>query len=420
MPAPRNHTAVYVILLLVGAILLACGCVTEQPGEDVPATTVPATGTIESLSFYTNEMPPYNYVENGTLKGISVDLLELVTEKLGARVSGEEVELLPWSEGYETALTRNNSVIFTIARIPSREASFKWAGPIMAARTAIFARQGSGIVIDGSGDLQGYRIGVETDDAAIPQLLEMGVDESQLVQESNVTALAAMLEDGEIDLWAYGEVSARYFAELVTGDASSIEVVYSFPYVSLYYAFSTNVPDATVQSFQQALDAVKTEREPGYSEYERVLYRYVGAGCHRQVFSDAEVMALANLTAEAIEQDAQGTFGKINAGEAPYLDPENTSRYVFVYDTGLVLVANADNPPSVGTNFEGLTDVTGKPFRDEIRSGALQNNTGWVEYVFLDPEESGLYRKRTYYRLAQGSDGQQYIVCSGNYRACEA
>ena len=412
--------AVYIILLLMGAMLFICGCVAEQPGEGVPATTVPATGTIESLSFYTNEMPPYNYVENGSLEGISVDLLELVTEKMGEKVSGEEVEVLSWSEGYEAALTRNNSMIFTIARIPSREASFKWAGPIMTARTVIFARQGSEIEIDDPGDLQGYRIGVETDDAAIPQLLDIGVDQGQLMQEPNAPDLAAMLEKGEIDLWAYGEGSGRYFAEQVTGDASSIEVVYSFPYVSLYYAFSTDVPDATVQSFQQALDAVKTEREPGYSEFERILYRYLGAGCHQQVFSDAEVMALANLTAEAIEQDAQGTFRKINAGEAPYLDPENPSRYVFVYDTDLVLVANADNPASAGTHFEGLTDVTGKPFRDEIRSGALQKGTGWVEYVFLDPEDSGLYHKRTYYRLVQGSDGQQYIVCSGNYKACEA
>ncbi len=420
MSSPRNHTALFLILLFIGAMLFICGCVTEQPEEGVPATTVPATGTIESLSFYTNEMPPYNYVENGSLKGISVDLLELVTEKMGKKVSGEEVELLPWSEGYQAALTRKNSMIFTIARIPSREASFKWAGPIMTARTAIFARQGSGIMIEGPGDLQGHRIGVETDDAAIPQLLEKGVDESQLVQEPNAPALAAMLEEGEIDLWAYGEVSGRYFAEQVTGDAFSLKLVYSFPYVSLYYAFSTDVPDATVLSFQKALNTVKTEREPGYSEYERVLYRYLGAGCHGQVFSDAEVMALANLTAEAIEQDAQGTFRKINAGEAPYLDPENPSRYVFVYSTDLVLVANADNPLSVGTNFQGLTDVTGKPFRDEIRSGALQNGTGWVQYVFLDPEESGLYHKRTYYRLVQGSDGQQYIVCSGNYKACGA
>jgi polar amino acid transport system substrate-binding protein len=420
MLLPRNHAALYLILLLVGAILFVCGCVTEQPDEGMPATTVPATGTIESLSFYTTEMPPYNYVENGSLTGISVDLLELVTEEMGKKVSREELQLLSWSEGYQAALTQKNSMIFTIARIPSREASFKWAGPIMTSRTVIFARQGSGIEIDGPSDLQDYRIGVETDDAAIPQLLDIGVDESQLVQEPNATALAAVLRDGKIDLWAYGEVSGRYFAEQIMGDASSIEVVYSFPYVSLYYAFSTDVPDATVQSFQQALDAVKTARKPGYSEFERILYRYLGVGCYQNVISDTEVVALANLTAEAIEQDAQGTFRKINEGEAPYLDPENPARYVFVYDTDLVLVANADNPASVGTSFEGLTDVTGKPFRDEIRSGALQNGTGWVEYVFLDPEESGLYNKTTFYRLTQGSDGQQYIVCSGKYKDCES
>jgi polar amino acid transport system substrate-binding protein len=71
-------------------------------------------------------------------------------------------------------------------------------------------------------------------------------------------------------------------------------------------------------------------------------------------------------------------------------------------------------------NFRGKTDVTGKAFRDEIVSGALRNGSGWVDYVFSSPTETGLYYKTSYYRAATGSDNQVYIIGSGIYKACEA
>lgn len=39
---------------------------------------------------------------------------------------------------------------------------------------------------------------------------------------------------------------------------------------------------------------------------------------------------------------------------------------VFIYDTNLTKVADAGNPGMVGANYHGKTDVSGKPFRDDI------------------------------------------------------
>jgi polar amino acid transport system substrate-binding protein len=52
-------------------------------------------------------------------------------------------------------------------------------------------------------------------------------------------------------------------------------------------------------------------------------------------------------------------------------------------------------------------------------NGALLNGSGWVDYVFSNPTETGLYYKTSYYRAATGSDGETYIVGSGRYKACE-
>jgi len=641
-----RYNYLILVLVLAGALFLASGCVSKS-GQ--PSTGPPDSVT---LTYYTEQYPPYNYQENDTLRGVAVDLLGEITGKMGRRVTPDEVHPVPWTEGYQAALTRKNTVLFSTARLPEREHSFKWAGPIFTDRYVLFAGRDRGITISGPGDLKGYRIGVITDDAAIQQLLNAGVDRSQLEYDTNVSVLIGKLSRGETDLWCYPEAVGRYFAEQKTGNYS-FKIVFTTQNVDFYYAFSKDIPDSTVKSFQLALDALKQEkdaagvsnydrilgryipsiglaqlnylteewapfnyqegenpagisveileaifrnmgvnrtrtdvrivpladgfrqaqgntstvlfsivrtpeREPlykwagpftkssfvlfaprgrnitivspddlnryrigavqssiendllishgvnashlvtrllpeelllllkegqidmwatgdltgryeikksevnpdvyeivyilsendfyyifskdvpdtlvsafrqalgmvrnqkdaqGISEYERIIYRYLGVGCARQPFTDEAVMALVNTTAAAIEKNASDTFQRVNAG-APYRDPKNPELYAFVYDTNLTVVANADNMLLVGVNLKGKTDVTGKPYRDDILSGALKNGTGWVEYVYTNPVQPNLYYKNTYYRLTRGSDGNSYIVCSGNYKIC--
>lgn len=403
------------IPFFLGTLILCSGCLTGQPdsGGEVP-------GPVSTLTYYTEHNPPFNYRENGTLQGISVDLLEAATGKMGDAVSRDRVRLVPWTEGYQAALNGPNTVLFTTARIPSRESSFKWAGPIYSYHNVLYTWADRNISITSPDDLQYYRIGVIVDDIAGLQLLEAGVNRSHLVEETDTAALLTGLENGNFDLFAYQEIAGRYFATQKTGNESSLKAVYPLPELEGYYVFSKDVPDTTVQSFQQALDAIKTEKAAtGFTEYEGILYRYVDIGCTEKQFSDTAVMDLVNLTASAIGKDAPGTFKKIATAQAPYQDPVNPALYVFVFDTNVTVVSQAYNPSQIGMNFRGKTDVTGKAFRDEIVSGALQNGSGWVEYVFANPAEPGLFHKTSYYRRTQGSDGNTYIVGSGTYTSCE-
>jgi len=653
MSPSLRYAYLFLIAVLAGGLLLPAGCLAEP--VSAPVDLNDTTGSI-NLTYYTEQLPPYNYQENGTLQGISVDLLEAITEQMGMKVARQEIHIVPWNEGYQAALTQNGTVLFSTARTPEREQSFKWAGPIYTDREVLFARRDSGITIESPEDLKGYRIGVISGDIAIRQLLDLGVNQSQIVPENNVSAIIAGLEDGGIELWACPEAAGRHFNEQVTGNYASYAVVYRLDTQDVYYAFSKDVPDSVVQSFQQALDTIKQEednegistyerilgryipsiglarlnylteewapfnyqedgnvtgisielleavfrdigvnrsradvkivplaegfqaaqnntdtvlfsivrtpeREPlykwagpftrasfvlyapmssnitipspgdlnqyrigavqasiendlligqgvnasqivngqtpddllrmmeegqidlwatgdlagrhqmiqtaadpnayeivftlsendfyyifsrdvpdtlvdafsnaleavrnqkdaqGVSEYERIIYRNLGVGCARQTYTDDAVVALVNTTAAAIEENAPDTFRRINAGEAPYRNSTDPALYAFVYDANVTMVAHADNIQLAGTNFRGKTDVAGKPFRDEIVEGALENGTGWVDYVYIHPFKANLYYKTTYYRLTRGSDGNSYIVCSGNFKHCES
>jgi polar amino acid transport system substrate-binding protein len=392
----------------------------EKPAVPVPTPAVPTAGSLSTLTFYTEQLPPYSYMENGTLRGIAVDLLEAVTERMGTTVSPAQIHLVPWDEGYHAALTGKNTVLFSTARLPERESSFKWAGPIATEQKVLLARPDRGIVVTGPADLNDLRIGVIKDDVVMLQLMEAGISQGQLVQETNASILAEHLAVGEIDLWGSIETPGRYISRQVTGDSDTFLVAYAFPTASSYYAFTRDVPDATVQSFQEALDFIKTDKnDKGFTGYEGILYNHLGVRCTRTSFSDAEVMDLVNTTAAAIAENATDTFRRINAEEAPFKDAANPAHYVFVFDTNVTIVAQADNVRQVGVNFRDKTDVTGKPFRNEMVNGALLNGSGWVDYVFSNPTETGLYYKTSYYRAATGSDGETYIVGSGRYKACE-
>lgn len=414
MSSLLRNMYLFLSIALTGALIMTAGCLSER---EVESADMNSTFELTGLTYYTEQLPPYNYQENGTVQGLSVDLLETVTEKVGNKVSREEIHLVPWTEGYQAALTQNSTVLFSMARTSERENLFKWAGPVYTNRKVLFARPDREISIKGPEDLKNYRIGVITDDVAVQYLLEAGVNQNQIVTENDVHAIIASLDNGEIDLWACPEASGNYFAKQATGNYNSYVVVYELQAQDTYYAFSKDIPDSLVQSFQQALDTVRNQKdEQGVSDYERIVYRDLGVSCAQQTFTDEAVTALVNMTATAIEKNATDTFQRINAGEAPYRNPENPDLYAFAYDANVTMVAHAANILLVGTSFKGKTDVTGKPFRDEIVAGALKNSTGWEEYVYTNPVHANLYYKTTYYRLVRGSDGNSYIVCSGNFK----
>ncbi|MDD4454384.1 MAG: transporter substrate-binding domain-containing protein [Candidatus Methanomethylophilaceae archaeon] len=388
--------------------------------ERIVGRYIPSIG-LARLNYLTEEWAPFNYQEDGNVTGISVDILEAVFENIGVNRTRADVRIVPLAEGFQATQKNTSTVLFAIVRTPEREPLYKWAGPFTRARFVLFAPMSRNITIASPEDLNRYRIGAVKGSIENDLLTGLGVNASRLVPGQTPEDLLWMLEEGQIDLWATGDLAGRHQMLRSGVDPDAYEIVYTLSENNFYYIFSKDVPDTLVNAFQQALDLVRNQKdEQGVSEYERIIYRYLGVGCVRQTFADEAVIALVNTAAAAIEKNAPDTFRRINAGEAPYRDPEDPALYVFVYDTNVTMVAHADNIQLVGTNFKGKTDVTGKPFRDEIVAGAQENGTGWVEYVYVNPVETNLYYKTTYYRLTRGSDGNSYVVCSGNFKPCDA
>lgn len=372
----------------------------------------------KDLIYITEQHPPYNYEKDGQLQGVTVDILEKMWEKMNTSINKSAIDLLPWTEGYQRMLKENNTVLFSTTRLPQREKLFKWVGPIGPVSGVLLIKSDKSMIIQTDSDLKKYKIGTIKDDMAVQMLLDRGLKEEDLILETATEPIIEMLQNGTIDAWAYSEATGLWLIRNAGLNTDDFKIAYVLGQGEDYFAFNINIPDSLVQSFQQALYRIKNDKnKDGISDYERILYKYVPVGYSVSNITDSQVIGLVNLTAEGIKTNVTDTIAKINDHNDPYKNKSNPGLYVFVYDTDANIVAHADNPLMVGKNFKGKGDVSGRKFRDEILAGALKNGTGWEDYIYSSPAESGLYYKTAYYKLVKGSDGKEYIVCGGKYKS---
>jgi hypothetical protein len=85
--------------------------------------------------------------------------------------------------------------------------------------------------------------------------------------------------------------------------------------------------------------------------------------------------------------------------------------YVFAYDLQGVIIAHPKNPALIGKNMIGIPDSEGKMFRKEIVDMAKSKGSGWVDYMYLNPETNEQEHKTTY--LLKVDD---IILCCGVYK----
>ena len=105
-----------------------------------------------SMVLLTENFPPYNMAKNGknfaqneNLEGIAVDILRETFNRAG--ISYSMTLRFPWERIYNLALENPGYGVFVTARIPEREALFKWVGPLGPDDWVLLARANSPITL---------------------------------------------------------------------------------------------------------------------------------------------------------------------------------------------------------------------------------------------------------------------------------
>ncbi len=232
---------------------------------------------LENMYWMTEEYPPFNYVENGQLKGITVDILMEMFTRAGVQLTHEDLHILPWARSYDTVLTQPGSVLFSTTYTQERLQHFKFVGPIIPTRVSIIAAKNRALNISSVEDMNRLKIGTIRDDIGDQLLRSLGVDEAAIEAKHSPSGLVQMLHQGRLDAIAYAEDIAHYQFKLARIDPDGYESVYVLQKSHMGYAFHKDTDPRVLEPLRKALDELRAD-----GTVDRIYDKYL----HRASSSD--------------------------------------------------------------------------------------------------------------------------------------
>jgi polar amino acid transport system substrate-binding protein len=215
--------------------------------------------SVKSLTLYTEDLPPYNMVENDQVTGMSSDIITAALNRVPFRFT---LRLVAWQRAFHEAQTERGVCVYSTVRTPEREELFQWVGPIGRDSLAVFVTPDSPIQAHALSDLKNYRTVISPGDYAEPQLRAGGF---RIVPAPNEKQLD-MLTAGRVDFWVTNRSEAQ-FASKRTG--TPLKELFAYDDFELYLACNRTVPAELIEKMN---DAVKQVFDSG--EAARIVAKY--------------------------------------------------------------------------------------------------------------------------------------------------
>ena len=171
-----------------------------------------ASSTDSTLIVYTEEWPPFNYLnEKGEIDGISTLKVREVLESIGIDY---EIRLVPWIRAFTIASDTPNTLIYSLFKTPERTATFEFLCPLteQPQSIALFRlTERNDINIRQLSDAKQYISGVIRGDFAVEYLVSQGFAESsQLLVSSDEHANIRQLFSHRVDLIVQSEAAMTF------------------------------------------------------------------------------------------------------------------------------------------------------------------------------------------------------------------
>ncbi len=207
------------------------------------------------LTILTEDLPPFNYMENGKLTGATTMVVQEIIRRLGIV---DPIEVVPWARGYQRLSNEPNVVLFTTAHTAERERLFHWVGPLYVSQMVFYARKNDPLRIDSlEAAKQVAAVATYRDDSGEQILKSLGFTnlDSSSSPHSNIRKLAS----GRVDLWYFHNIGAARIAREAGIDPSEIKAVFTHQHNLTYIAISKQTSPIIVQQWQAALDDMKAD-----------------------------------------------------------------------------------------------------------------------------------------------------------------
>lgn len=221
-----------------------------------------------SMNILMEEWAPYNYSEDGQLKGMSVDVVRALAGKLGADI---DIRLLPSMRARLTLQSQPRTMMITMLRTPEREHQYKWIGPLGDSAIHFYKRKGDPTPIQSLEDAKRVRSICARQGGLVPDRLKAAGFSNLDAVASDGRAVYRMLIFGRCELAVSDSpLGVTYLLRQMNYPTDAIvQTPVTIVTSPLYIACSKDIPDAEIARWQQALDELKRS-----GEFQALLKKY--------------------------------------------------------------------------------------------------------------------------------------------------
>jgi polar amino acid transport system substrate-binding protein len=224
------------------------------------------------LSIVTEFSPPFQYLDEK--KQVNGVLTAVINETMRRSGYAFAIKMYAWRRAYELTLSRKNTCIYSMAKLPSRLTSFKWVGPLIKSNSVFYAaKSNKNIAINSLDDARRYTTAVIRNDASHLTLLAQGFVEGEnlyVVRDtSSMFKLLVVRESLDLILADDFTMSARL--EAAGLDINQIQRVFedkAMP-LQLSFACSLNTSDEIVERLSNSLSQLHAD-----GSYDAILTKW--------------------------------------------------------------------------------------------------------------------------------------------------
>jgi polar amino acid transport system substrate-binding protein len=199
----------------------------------------------ESVSFTTENYPPFTYLEGKEVKGAIVDQVKAIMSATGIDYT---LEVMPWARAYKQAQTVPMTCVFATGHDAYRDKLFKWVEPLLMDRGLLIKHIGSAVSAKTMDEAKNYTVGTWREDYSEKLLQQREFPKIDVASDFNAT-LRKLLSD-RIDLMP---ISESNFDKLKQ-DGQPVESVMVFAEHPVGIACQKDFPDDLLGRMQDALN----------------------------------------------------------------------------------------------------------------------------------------------------------------------
>jgi len=223
----------------------------------------------DQLTLYTEHFPPYNFENNGVVRGINADILTQACQLAKIKC---QMQSYPWLRAMELAQKNPASGIFTISRTKSRVPLFQWVGPIASSKAYLYRlATRPDVTATSLEQAKKYSIAVAHGDVYEEFLLSQGFEYGKnLIEFRSKSEPIPLFIQGKIDLVIGSDiVLPSWLASHQQPADTAVPVIELNTTGSNFVALNHAVPADIANRLQQAIDQLKQN-----GKYQQIVESY--------------------------------------------------------------------------------------------------------------------------------------------------